>query len=189
MNICGIYQILNLITEKFYVGSSYRIIKRWKDHVRFLNENRHPNKYLQASWNLHGADAFEFIIIEACDKDDLLKREQYWIDNLECVSPIGYNANPFAGSRLGTKHSEATLIKLRAKVISDKHKEQIAISTRGRKASEETKAKIKKGNLGKVNTEEAKERMRQAWAKRKGESYQPLEFTATPLIKGKDGWI
>lgn len=181
MDISGIYQILNLATNKFYIGSSYRILKRWKDHNLFLSNNKHPNKYLQASYNKYGKDNFEFIIVEICSKEKLLEREQYWIDNLNSIAPNGYNANPIAGSRLGAKHSEETLAKLRAKIISDKHKEQISVATKGRKHKEETKLKIKLGNLGKKNTEQAKQNMRQAWVKRKGEF--PI-LTSPPLMRG-----
>lgn len=189
MDICGIYQILNLTNNKFYIGSSYRILKRWKDHKRCLRENKHPNKIIQAAYRKYGEEAFEFIIVEVCNRSKLIEREQFWIDNLNCVAPKGYNANPNASSRLGTKHSEETLAKLRAKVISEEHKLAISRHTKGRKASEETKLKIKNGNLGKKNTEQSKETMRQAWAKRKGEDYKPFEITSKPLVKGELGWI
>lgn len=186
MDVSGIYKILNIISEKCYIGSSYRINKRWKDHKRCLIENKHTNKFLQASWNLHGEQAFKFIIIEICTKDKLLEREQFWIDEADCVNPRGYNANPKAESRLGTRHTSETIAKLKAKVISDKHKEQIAIATRGRKASLETKEKIRKGNSGKKNTEQARENMRKAWVKRK-EARQPV-VTSPPIMIGEKLW-
>lgn len=179
MNVCGIYQIKCLINGFIYIGSSYRIQKRWKDHKRELNENRHSNKYLQAAWLAYGDNNFKFEILELCEKELLLEREQYWMDSSNCLAPNGYNLLPKAGSRLGTKHNEETLKKLRAKVISDKHKQQISAATKGRKTSKETKLKIKLGNLGKKNTEQAKSNMRQAWAKRKGELFIPIN---TPMI-------
>ena len=178
MIISGIYQILNIITNKFYIGSSYRIIKRWKDYLRLLNEKRHPNKYLQASWNKHGENSFEFIIVETCNKEKLIEREQFWINNLKCIAPEGYNANPVAGSRLGTKHTKETLLKLKGKVMSEKQKKQISEFHTGRKHTEEQKLKIKLGNLGKKNTEEAKANMRAAWVKRKGNVVFP---NSTPI--------
>lgn len=185
MDISGVYQILNLVTGKFYIGSSVRMNKRWKEHKRCLNESKHPNLHLQSSWDIYSEAYFEFIIIELCEKDQLITREQFWMNSLNSVTPHGYNICPTAFSRLGTKHTKETLSKLKLKVISEEHKLKISKHFKGTKHTEETKLKIKNGNLGKKNTQEAKERMKLAWLKRKGFD----NIISTPMMLGETGWI
>ena len=64
MKVIAIYKITNLVNGKIYVGSSKNAIRRMKAHVYKLNLGIHPNKPLQASWILHGEDAFVFSILE-----------------------------------------------------------------------------------------------------------------------------
>jgi len=53
------------------------------------------------------------------NKDNLISREQYWIDKLNSYED-GYNMCPIAGSTLGKKISEKT-----SKAISDANKNRI----------------------------------------------------------------
>src|SRR5262245_5316712 len=96
-NSSGIYRIVNNITGRIYVGSALSLIKRCVQHRIDLRSNKHKNKYLQASWNLHGEEVFEFLLVELVeDKNKLIEREQYWINYFDCVNPKGFNANPIA---------------------------------------------------------------------------------------------
>ena len=126
----GIYKIKNIYNGKFYVGSSYDINKRWNCHKSFLSKNKHPNPKLQASYNKHGKDLFEYNILELCDVDKLLKREQHYIDTLK---PF-YNILPIAGSPLGKKASNITKIKVskiaKAMWQDPKMRKKILASTR-----------------------------------------------------------
>lgn len=79
----GIYKIVNVINNKFYIGSSKNLNKRFKIHLSELKNNRHNNFYLQKSFNKYGENNFKFEIIENCSKEILLKREQYYIDTLK----------------------------------------------------------------------------------------------------------
>jgi group I intron endonuclease len=65
---------------------------------------------------LNGISSFVFEIVEIVeDKNNLLIREQFYLDNLKPWDPnIGYNICKFAGSWLGNKHSEKTKQKLRS---------------------------------------------------------------------------
>jgi group I intron endonuclease len=56
----------------------------------------------------HGHNNFSLYILEYCEVQDLISREQYYMDML---SPQ-YNINPVAGSLLGFKHSEETRLKM-----------------------------------------------------------------------------
>lgn len=120
----GIYQILNKVTFKCYVGSTKRSFHdRFKDHKRFLKQDKHPNKHLQSAWNKYGEESFEFEILEVIDKslDKLyfLEQEQYWIVKFNSFNrEFGYNrvANPSANIKFKSK------IKLFNKVLKDKTK-------------------------------------------------------------------
>ena len=84
----GIYQIKNKKNGLIYIGSSNNIDKRWKEHKRELNSNRHKNRFIQADWNEFGEDEFEFLIIEECDVDERYEIEQEYLDRL-----LPYNRN------------------------------------------------------------------------------------------------
>lgn len=79
----GIYRIRNLINNKCYYGSSKEIEKRWKRHIRELNNNKHINIILQRAWNKYGKENFVFEIVEELlyyNRKELLKLEQEYLD-------------------------------------------------------------------------------------------------------------
>ena len=82
----GIYTIINLINNKFYIGSSTEIEKRINTHFSNLNKNKHPNIKLQNSYNKYGKNNFTYKILdifEDISKQNLLIKEQEWIDKYE----------------------------------------------------------------------------------------------------------
>lgn len=106
--ITGIYKLNNKVSNNFYIGSSFNIIDRWRGHKCLLRKNKHENQILQNSWNKHGENAFEFIVLETCTKDIILKREQFYIDTLNPK----YNICKTAGNCAGRKFSKETLKKM-----------------------------------------------------------------------------
>jgi len=141
MRKSGIYRIVNLVTGKIYVGSAVSLSRRFNNHKSDLNLNKHDNKYLQNAWNKYWQQSFKFEIIECCEKEKLLEREQYWINTLNCVRPNGYNLNPIAGSNLGM-------------VWSDEFKAKVSKALKGRKLTEKHKAKKFKYEVGHKPTQE-----------------------------------
>ena len=105
-NNSGIYLIINLQNNKFYVGSAVNARKRKNKHLQQLRKGNHDNSYLQNSYNKYGENNFLFILIEDVPNlNDLTSREQYWIDSLDaCNKEIAYNILPKANSTLGYKH-------------------------------------------------------------------------------------
>jgi DNA invertase Pin-like site-specific DNA recombinase len=77
--ICGIYAI--------------SVYYRWKQqHYPTLNINKHYNNHLQHAWNKYSEENFEFLIIEECKEDILLKQEEYWIEHYKSWDrQYGYN--------------------------------------------------------------------------------------------------
>jgi group I intron endonuclease len=90
--LSGIYQILNVITGKSYVGSSIDICHRRMDHFCRLKSGTHVNAYLQKAWNKYGAINFSFFVLEQCALFELEKREYFWIKKLKSDNrSFGYN--------------------------------------------------------------------------------------------------
>lgn len=113
MKKVGIYQIVNKVNQKKYIGSSIRLQGRRKRHFSELNCNIHHSQALQRAYNKYGKDNFNFFILEYCEVENLLEREQYYLDNLKPE----YNICKIAGNCLGTKNSEETIQK---KKVSNK---------------------------------------------------------------------
>jgi group I intron endonuclease len=92
-----VYCIKNLITNKYYVGSSSKFKVRKRQHLKELRKNQHHSSKLQNSWNKHGEKAFQFVVLEeVIDFSLLIEREQFWIDLLDSHQN-GYNCNKKAG--------------------------------------------------------------------------------------------
>lgn len=148
----AIYGILNLVNGKIYIGSAVKFNMRFSSHISKLNKGKHINIYLQKSWIKNSPLAFEFIILEfVSDKNDLIEREQYWIDLLKASDPeFGYNIRKNASNNLGLKYPPYAGEKIRAanlgKVHSAEHKAKNSAANKGHFVSEETKAKIGKAN-------------------------------------------
>jgi len=129
-----IYKILNKANGKFYIGSAANWTIRKKTHKYLLRHNKHINPHLQNSWNKYGEDSFEFLIIENVEPQNLLIREQVYLD----MNPA-YNICKVAGNRLGTKHSVTT-------------KDKMSESHKGIKHSNETKKLMSSLKLGTIQT-------------------------------------
>ena len=114
MKYSGIYLIINLVNNKFYVGSAKNLWSRKLSHYRDLRNNKHKNTYLQHSYNKYGSQNFIIVLLEKVEsKNDLTKCEQHWIDTLDaCNKDIAYNICPTAESKLGLHHSEETKSKM-----------------------------------------------------------------------------
>ena len=76
----GIYRIRNLENNWSYIGSAVNFQIRWRNHKNNLLGNRHENSHLQNAWNKYGPENFIFEEIEKWPIENLLEREQYWLD-------------------------------------------------------------------------------------------------------------
>jgi group I intron endonuclease len=101
MRNSGIYIIKNILTDKIYIGSTKCFFRRYQNHRKPLLDNKHNNSHLQNSFNKHGESNFTFNIIEICNKDILIEREQYWLDLLTPYQlDIGFNIANVAGPNM-----------------------------------------------------------------------------------------
>ena len=95
---CGIYQIVNQVNGKSYIGQSRNIEKRWRQHKYGLNREtalQQGSRPLRSAFLKYGLIKFKFEIIEECFENDLLIREQYWIDEIKPK----YNCNIWTPAR------------------------------------------------------------------------------------------
>lgn len=141
----GIYKITNTKTNMFYIGSSYNIPRRWREHRNRLNSDTHDNQHLQNAWNKYGETNFKFEIIELVkDRDKLIEREQDWIDKTQCYKrDVGYNIAQFADTNL-RRLSEKTIKKIADLYKQGVHYKKIAETTR---VSVATVHDIKNGHI------------------------------------------
>lgn len=134
-SISGIYAIVNKVNGKKYVGSSKDIEVRWKKHINQLNRGIHGNSHLQSSWDKYGKDGFHFVVLEQCDKLDLLIFEQKYLD----LRPE-YNISFIAGKVEFTDEVKNKIsIANKGHVMSDEAKSRMSASHKGRKFTEEHK--------------------------------------------------
>ena len=137
--ISGIYQIVNTVNGRRYIGRAISLTRRWGLHRSALRRGDHDNSHLQRAWNKYGESAFNFLVIGTCQPTDLIRMEQHLLDD---VRPE-YNISPTAGSNFGTVHS----LEARA---------NMSVAAKGKVMSPEARAKIGAANKGKTsNAKEA----------------------------------
>lgn len=134
MKKSGIYAILQLSTGRHYIGSAKSLSGRWGKHLSDLRKNRHHNSKLQNAWNKYGESDFRFDVIERCEVDFLVEREQFFIDS---TLPY-FNLLRRARSALGSKHTDAAIAKMklpRLNLTGKRFGRLIAIDVSGRNSS------------------------------------------------------
>lgn len=104
MKASGIYAIRNRATGSEYIGSAANIRSRWAAHRHALAHSKNSPPKLQCAWNKYGAAVFDFLVLETCDKHELLVREQHYIDQRK----PRYNTRLEARSNFGVRWSAAT---------------------------------------------------------------------------------
>lgn len=108
---CGVYLIINIITNQTYIGSSVDIKQRKYHHIYCLRKNKYERLKLQRSWNKYGAENFIFIPLEFCSSENRIDREQHYIDQ---YNPY-FNNKPKAGlSNTGFRHHPSSIKKMSA---------------------------------------------------------------------------
>lgn len=76
----GIYKIINIVNNKFYVGSAVDLKRRKTRHFSELRTGKHNNRHLQAAWAKYGEQAFVFVVVDELQPDaDLLAAENVWL--------------------------------------------------------------------------------------------------------------
>ncbi|MDB2480281.1 GIY-YIG nuclease family protein [Porticoccaceae bacterium] len=114
-NKCGIYKIHCVGNNRDYIGSAVKHLQRWNSHRSMLARGIHNNRHLQNAYKKYGKESFKYTLIEECSENQLVEREQYWIDSYDFAELM--NSSPTASTSVGFLHSEET-----KKLLSDKAK-------------------------------------------------------------------
>jgi len=163
MKISGIYKIESKIKpERIYIGSAVNIHKRWILHLSRLRRQKHGNIKLQNHFNKYGEADLQFSILLGCEKEDLIKIEQYFIDSYKPHFNIAYFAgSPNLGRKMSDEHKNKISNSLKGKVASNKGispsletRLKISNSLKGRIKSDEECKNISKGQKGKIFSNE-----------------------------------
>lgn len=168
-----VYIATNRANGKQYVGqTSVSLECRIKNHKKAI-------KYVpgagcaafHSAVRKYGFDAFTFesVDLTARPQEELDFAERWFIDELQTISPNGYNLK--SGGN-GGAHHESTKVKLRAanvgKTLSLEHREKIRQGNKGKYVSEETRRKLSIASTGKKASPETLARLS---ARMKGTDY------------------
>ena len=179
MKTSGIYRI-DLGNNNFYIGSAVNLTSREQQHRNRLKRGVHHNIFVQNCWNKYGV--FGFTVLEECVKDDLLLREQFYIDQHR-DNPKMTNICLVAGSPLGIKHSDETRARMSAVQMgrvhsdesranqsaaqmghgfSDEARANMSAAQKGRTISDEHRAKLSVAARGRVHSDESRAKISEA---------------------------
>jgi hypothetical protein len=100
-NKSGIYIWKNLVNKKQYIGSSDNLRRRLNNYFNPNHLLINDNMFICRALLKHGYSNFSLTILEYCEPEQCLEREDFY---LSCF-PHEYNILPKAGSSLGSKHS------------------------------------------------------------------------------------
>lgn len=166
MNV-GIYGFKNKIDGKWYIGQSVHLDKRRKNHLMALRGDYHDNIHLQRAFNKYTQNAFEYHILELCDRENLNEKEMYYISLYKSNNQeFGYNLD--GGGNIGAVTEEHRLKISKAnkgrpawnKGLTAKTDKRVARYVNNRDFSDlEVRKRIGDGNRGKVMSEEARRKM------------------------------
>lgn len=101
------YRWVNIVNGKTYVESTTNFHSRFYNdyNAEYLKKHNLPLHNALLKYRGNAFNNFNLEIIEYCNKEDVIIREQYYFDLLQPE----YNILQLAGSSLGFKHSKATL--------------------------------------------------------------------------------
>jgi len=131
----GVYLWTNKVNGKKYVGGSIALSRRLGTYfsINFLQTAQGKGASLiNRALLKYGYSNFSFSILEYCDKEMVIKREQYFID---LIKPE-YNLLKIAGSSAGYKHSDEAIQKItkaaNSRIYSEELREKLRATTLSR---------------------------------------------------------
>jgi group I intron endonuclease len=153
----GIYKIINVVNNKFYVGSAVNLKRRKARHFSELRNGRHSNGKLQAAWRKYGEQAFVFVVVEElAESADLLAAENVWLKEhvgkdycynigVDATAPHLGMSGPLSPT-WGHKHTEEAKARIgeasKARIQTEEEKAKRRATMRGKPQPAEVRAKI-----------------------------------------------
>jgi group I intron endonuclease len=133
-------KLVNFENANSYIGSSINLSRRLTEYYNVNYLIKYTNMIINVALLKYGYSSFELVILEYCTAENVISREQYYIDLLKPALAL-YNILKKAGSSLGLKYSPETKAKM--KVRSLKQQERLKINN----SSKEHKEHLKRLNL------------------------------------------
>lgn len=102
-NKSGIYKWENKISGEYYIGSAVDLSKRMTEYYRhsYVTHPSRGKSIICFALVKYGYNNFSLSILEYCNKDKVIEREQYYLDLLNPT----YNIIKYAYSSEGYKHT------------------------------------------------------------------------------------
>lgn len=151
----------HLENGKIYVGSAKNISLRLKAYYNVYHLARVANMHIHRALLKYGYSAFSLSVLEYCSEDNLIQREQYYLDTLKPE----YNICTTAGSTLGKLHSWEAKDKISRTKKGTNLAE--ANSFHGQTHTEESRKRMTEAKLGKTLSVDTIEKLRVAQAGKK----------------------
>lgn len=119
-NGCGIYRASGVFPSPsfdppIYIGSARDLRKRiFYKHLPELECGEHHNAPMRNYFMKNGGDSLAWELLETCEENDLISREQFYLDLYQpfAKNGKGFNVLENAGSSLGNKWSEEVKAKM-----------------------------------------------------------------------------
>lgn len=177
-----IYKFTNLINGKIYIGQTIQNLEhRISGHRSNAKHNSDSLNKNSVDYAIHeyGWENFKSEIIEICNsQDELNEREKFWIKELNCKVPVGYNLTDGGEGIIGFTSQKG-------KHFSEKHRAKISASNKGKKFSAEHKKKLSDSHKGKKLSNEHCKKISEA---NKGHKHSPAAIAKMSAAKkGRKG--
>lgn len=150
----GIYCAIHRDSLRCYVGSSVDMGRRRRTHI--LDAKKGSLNCFHKALRKFGEDAFDFEVLEYCDKYSLVEREAFWIKFLNSASIKGFNTdkNPNSNYDYGASYSDATRQRLReaatGRKVPQEVRDKISASMKGRKKAPEHVQKVQEALINRA---------------------------------------
>ena len=198
----GVYRLQNIVTGRFYIGSSVNVYKRYYRHRQVLREGLKENIRISEDCEKHGIKSFVFGVIEYCEKQDLKMREQYYFEltkpaynvwkNIYSAAGRDFTPEQMNGFQKTSNHvknkedhkrnmKEAWILR-RQSPDYQKGIDKMVEGKKGYKHSEETKKKMSESGKGKKKPEGFSEKLRQI---RLNDSKELKEYRTQKIIEAR----
>lgn len=151
-----VYQIINILNGKIYIGKASDPAFRLKDHLRVAKGGRHKygTKYqlIHEAIAKYGIDNFDHRVIQSfMNEDESLVAEKYWIDFfktniIKYGKEFGYNLSDGGRGSSGHRPSDFSREKNRnshiGKIHSEQTRKEMSLSKLGKSIGNTFSAKL-----------------------------------------------
>ena len=117
----GIYMFFNKVNGKFYIGSGVNMSQRVNYYFQNCYFKHNPNSIIGKAILKYGMENFCLVILEFCNKEELLSRETHFIS----ASNSAYNILKEAGNLSGYKHKLESILKIGKASLGRRHLPEI----------------------------------------------------------------